>query len=216
MDSVVLKALSVDWYGAKVPGDPKWGLEIKNGFLTLKGAACAPPMCVEKDREGAFVEGLWEGDVIELFLLNPQTGFYVEFNLGPRGGWWHCAFNFPRKRVGPLKRLFGVRTHVASSQEPRQTWENGTSFCQAREIGTSFCQAGEMRDACTPAPYWQSVLMVPLTSLPSELAFDVATTRGNVTFCIGKPQQFITLADLGGGEPDFHRPDRWIALKKML
>ena len=164
-----------------MPGNPRWGLEIKDGFLTLRGLVNSPPSCIAEDREGAFVEGLWEYDAIELFLLNPQTGFYVEFNLGPRGGWRHCAFDSPRKQAAPPERLPGVIARAAPSKTA-----------------------------------WDSSLIIPLTSLPHKLAFDVTTTRGNVTFCLGRPRQFISLADLGGGAPDFHRPGGWIALKEML
>jgi len=190
-----LKPIDADWYGASAPGNPRWGLEIKGGYLTLRGVCSAPPLCIAEDREGAFVEKLWEGDVIELFLLNPQTGFYVEFNLGPRGGWWYCAFNSPRKRAALPERLSGVIARAAPS---------GTACSIAN---------GAFRDAVPQA--WDSSLTVPLTSLPPALSFDTEAPMGNITFCLGRPQQFISLADLGGGTPDFHRPDKWIALKEL-
>lgn len=39
-----------------------------------------------------FVEGLWNGDVVELFLLNSLTGNYLEFNFSPPNAWWCCEF----------------------------------------------------------------------------------------------------------------------------
>jgi hypothetical protein len=39
---------------------------------------------------------------------------------------------------------------------------------------------------------------------------------GNVTFCLGRPQRYFTAADLGAGQPDFHRPRAWPPLGKML
>lgn len=182
MDSVVLHPLDLDWHGVAVPGRPRWALSVKDGVLALQGVVSAPPVCIAEDNHGRFVEGLWESDVIELFLLNPQTGFYMEFNLGPRGAWWRCDFDSPRNRVtagpGPLE---GVTTRAAPSETA-----------------------------------WDSTLTVSLKSLPQKLAFDASTTKGNITFCLGRPQQFVSLANLGGGTPDFHRPDRWIALSKML
>ena len=176
-----LNLLDHDWYGEGVPGKPQWALGIKDGFLTLRGMANKPPACIAEDREGRFVEGLWEGDVLELFLANPKTGFYVEFNLGPCGAWWCCTFDSPRVR--------------ASAPEP---FKGVTARAKPTEAA------------------WDSTLTIPLRSLPPSLAFDPDITKGNITFCLGKPQQFVTLADLGGGTPDFHRPDKWITLNKML
>jgi hypothetical protein len=182
MDHPNLHDLNKDWYSAKPPGGPRWGLEIKDGLLVLRGKVCAPPICIDGDSEGTFIEGLWEADVAELFLLNPETGFYTEFNLGPRGGWWCCSFSSPRVRVEASPNpLSGVKA---------------TASCS--ETG------------------WDSSLAIPLHCLPQGLVFDPGKTKGNITFCLGKPQQFITLADLGGGEPDFHRPEKWIALNTIF
>ena len=47
----------------------------------------------------------------ELFLANPNSGFYVEVNLSPVGSWWFCAFTSPHKRhVEQPARLPGVTT----------------------------------------------------------------------------------------------------------
>jgi len=182
MNAIGMNPLNKDYYGTEVPGKPMWMLGIADDILTLRGVVCARPVCIAEDRENCFVEGLWEADVVELFLLNPNSGFYVEFNLGPHGAWWFCPFDSPRKRAasGPMP-IPGVKTYSAPS-----------------ETG------------------WDSTLTVPLSSLPLELALDVGVTKGNINFCLGTPQQFITLADLGGGEPDFHKPDKWIALAKIL
>ncbi|MCB0324382.1 MAG: hypothetical protein KDD69_12450, partial [Bdellovibrionales bacterium] len=47
---------------------------------------------------GSFVEGLWHGDVVELFLGDAETGRYREFNLSPTGAWWAAAFAAYRER----------------------------------------------------------------------------------------------------------------------
>jgi hypothetical protein len=46
---------------------------------------------------GAFVEGLWERDVAEFFLMDAD-GRYQEFNLSPTGAWWSCDFTAYRSR----------------------------------------------------------------------------------------------------------------------
>jgi hypothetical protein len=56
--------------------------------------------CDNSEGESAsFIEGLWSGDCGELFLCNPMSGFYIELNLSPLGGWWSCFFSAPHKRL---------------------------------------------------------------------------------------------------------------------
>jgi hypothetical protein len=171
-----------DWFGVAALGPPKWLLTIDDDVLALRGMVASPPICTKQDCESGFIEGLWEADVVELFLSNPRTGFYIEFNLAPRGAWWCCTFDSPRSRCADgAKPIEGVQTRAAYTEES-----------------------------------WDSMLLVHLKSLPYRLAFDVGSTLANITFCLGRPQQFITLADLGGGEPDFHRPNKWIPIGKIL
>jgi hypothetical protein len=182
MRDIPLNSFSHDWFGAIVPDAPLWGLAINNGNLILRGASRKPPICIQRDMEGSFVEGLWEGDAAELFLHNPKTGFYFEFNLSPRGAWWCCGFDAPRKRSAAApKPLSGAITFSVPSETA-----------------------------------WDSALAVPIKSLPPELAFDVNVTSVNIAFCLGRPQLYFSLADLGGGQPDFHRPDKWPLLGSLL
>lgn len=177
-----LRPLDLDWYGTPVPGHPRWRLAVEGADLVLRGAVDVKPTRVPGDAPGRFVEGLWDGDLVEAFLLNPANGFYLELNLAPRGAWWACAHTAPRVRVpGGAQPLDGGRTRLVDSEER-----------------------------------WDTTLRVPLASMPPELAFDPATTRGNVTICIGSPQRYLTVADLGGGTPDFHRPECWVPLAELL
>lgn len=50
-------------------------------------------------RPGAFQPELWRYDVAELFLADPVSGRYFEFNLAPNGAWWSCEFTVPRVRA---------------------------------------------------------------------------------------------------------------------
>jgi hypothetical protein len=52
-----------------------------------------------KARPGLFQSDLWEHDVAELFLADPASGRYFEFNLAPNGAWWTCEFTAPRVRA---------------------------------------------------------------------------------------------------------------------
>lgn len=50
-------------------------------------------------RPGVFQTELWKYDVAELFLADPVSGRYFEFNLAPNGAWWSCEFTAPRVRA---------------------------------------------------------------------------------------------------------------------
>lgn len=177
-----LRSLDHDWYGQPVSGAPQWRLALEGSDLLLRGRAQSQPVRVPGDSPGRFMEGLWEGDLVEVFLLNPDTGYYLELNLAPGGAWWSCGHTGPRIRVaGGAKPLDGGRTRIVAGDQG-----------------------------------WDATLRVPLASLPPDLAFDPEKTRGNLTFCLGRPPQYLSVADLGGGTPDFHRPERWIPVRELL
>jgi hypothetical protein len=68
---------------------------------------------------GGFVEGLWNNDLAECFLLDRRTGCYTEYNLSPRGAWWAAAFTAPRVRAEPQpgESDFGVKVETAWDAE---------------------------------------------------------------------------------------------------
>ena len=84
---------------------------------------------------------------------------------------------------------------------------------RVRAAGAPKALAGVTATGSVTADRWEAELRIPVASLPAALDFDPEVTRGNVTFCLGaSPQRYFTHADLGGGNPDFHRPGRWIPL----
>ena len=62
---------------------------------------------------------------------------------------------------------------------------------------------------------WEARLRIPLIALPAEIGSDLHVLRGNVTFCLGSaPRQlYATYAAPPEGNPDYHRPDRWLPLR---
>jgi len=48
---------------------------------------------------GQFREGLWHGNVFELFVHSAESDKYCELNLSPTGAWWSMFFDGYRKRV---------------------------------------------------------------------------------------------------------------------
>lgn len=108
MEKNLSTRLDKDWFGAPVPAAPECKLSLDAGAITLRARVKKSPLIVAGDT-GGFTEGLWEGDCAELFLVNQKTGYYLEFNLSPKGGWWCCAFTAPRVRApGAPRELAGV------------------------------------------------------------------------------------------------------------
>jgi hypothetical protein len=67
---------------------------------------------------GDFIEGLWERDVAEFFLINAR-GEYQEFNLSPDGAWWSMLFTSYRERSARVLKPTGV---VVSVEREPQSW----------------------------------------------------------------------------------------------
>ena len=135
-----------------------------------------PARILPQARPGAFQAGLWQHDVAELFLADPASGRYFEFNLAANGAWWSCEFTAPR-----------VRADEAEIAMP--------------EVAT-FSDLG-------PDGSWLAAMAIPLDLLQARVNFGTET-RMNVTMILGSPEQkFISACDLGGGEPNFHQPQRF-------
>ena len=65
---------------------------------------------------------------------------------------------------------------------------------------------------------WLAALSVPRAEV--ERVLGGVPERGNVCFIVDEPQRFVSVGELGGGEPDFHRPGvfpelTWRALPEL-
>ncbi|RYD48822.1 MAG: hypothetical protein EOP83_25990 [Verrucomicrobiaceae bacterium] len=123
---------------------------------------------------------LWKYDVAELFLTDPTSGRYFEFNLSPNAAWWSCEFTAPRQRA----------------EETDIAFPDVTTYAELAPDGG-----------------WVAAMSIPLDLLEARLNFG-ETTKLNVTFILDSPEQrFLSVANLGEGEPDFHRPERFSPVK---
>ena len=180
---VPLFGLQKDLQKVAIEPPAAFSLIIDPQFLWFIASDRRPATIHPHARPGVFQAELWKYDVAELFLADPVSGRYIEFNLAPNGAWWSCEFTAPRVR--------------AEAQEV--IMPEVATFAEVSADGS-----------------WLAAMAIPLDLLESRIDFG-ARTRGNVTMVVGSPaQMLLSAADLGQGEPDFHRPGRFAKLERTL
>lgn len=99
---VPLLGLAKDWHG--VPVDPPAGfsLALDSRCLWFIAHHRKPAALHPQARPGKFQAELWRHDVAELFIADPVSGRYLEFNLAPNAAWWSCEFTAPRVRADEM------------------------------------------------------------------------------------------------------------------
>lgn len=179
---VPLFGLASDWHGARVEPAVGFALMTDAERLWFVASHRRPAVMHPRARPGRFQPELWRYDVAELFVADPRSGRYFEFNLAPNGAWWTCEFTAPRVRAEAVEIAM---PEVATFSE------------------------------LAPDGSWVAALAVPLDLLRARLDFGAAT-RANVAFIVETPRQrFVSAADLGGAEPDFHQPDRFSTVARV-
>ncbi|MES2996844.1 MAG: hypothetical protein V4733_08545 [Verrucomicrobiota bacterium] len=174
---VPLLGMDRDWFGAPFAPPASFSLAVDPKRLWFIAHHRKPADLHPFARPGKFQAELWKHDVAELFIADPESGRYFEFNLSPNGAWWSCEFTAPRVRA--------AETDIAMP-----------------EVATH-------ADLATDGS-WLAALSIPLDLLKTRIAFG-PETKMNVTFILNSPdQRFLTATDLGGGQPDFHRPDFYV------
>jgi len=96
---VPLFGLGSDWDGGDFEPPAGFSLVMDRQRLWFLANHRKPAELHPKSRPGAFQAELWRYDVAELFLAEPKSGRYFEFNLAPNGAWWTCEFTAPRMRA---------------------------------------------------------------------------------------------------------------------
>lgn len=86
-------------------------------FLYFGGSAVGTPWFDPLWRNGDFIEGLWNWDVVELFIKDHTSSTYQEFNISPCGAWWACEFVSHRKRGTKNYNYQGVELFSSVTQE---------------------------------------------------------------------------------------------------
>ena len=168
--------LQRDWNGQPIQSLAAFSLAMDDRRLWFVAHHNQPAALHPLARPGDFQAGLWEHDVAELFIADPASGRYFEFNLAPNGTWWSCEFRTARVRE--------EETDIA-----------------VPEVATFADMA--------PNGAWMAAMALPLDLLKARVDFG-PESRVNVNMILGSPDRtFISAVDLGGGEPDFHRPEQF-------
>jgi hypothetical protein len=98
---VPLVGIVRDWFGAPLSPPAGYSLAMDERRLWFLAHHRRAADLHPRARPGAFQAELWKHDVAELFLADPISGRYFEFNLAPNGAWWSCEFTAPRVRAEP-------------------------------------------------------------------------------------------------------------------
>ncbi len=96
---VPLFGLKKDLHGTPLQTAAAFSIVTDERYLWFIANHRKPAHLHPKARPGAFQSELWRYDVAELFLADPVSGRYFEFNLAPNGAWWTCEFTAPRVRA---------------------------------------------------------------------------------------------------------------------
>lgn len=86
--------ISHDWYGAELETPLECSVALSQTHLFFISRFSEQVVeRVTNHESGTFVEGLWNEDVVELFIKDATTTQYLELNLSPSGAWWGCLFD---------------------------------------------------------------------------------------------------------------------------
>lgn len=102
------------WNGEPAPAGHggRAALNTDAGLLCLSWDLALPGEPRAPDAEPGFVDGLWEHDVIELFLCSRSTPTrYLELEFGPAGHWLALAFSDIRQREAELTGIDPELSH---------------------------------------------------------------------------------------------------------
>jgi hypothetical protein len=92
------------WNETHLPSPFQWMLICDPSQLWFCSTIPFPMNGERESDKLSYLEGLWERDVVELFLLDSKTGKYLEFNFCPINAWWSCEFECYRAPSSPSPR----------------------------------------------------------------------------------------------------------------
>lgn len=110
-----------DWRGEKMHHAPGFALVCDAERLWFVASHRQAARIHPQARPNKFQAELWKYDVAELFLADPRSGRYFEFNLAPNGAWWSCEFIAPRVRADEVDIPF-LEARTFAELAPDGSW----------------------------------------------------------------------------------------------
>lgn len=113
---------NLDWFGKPALRKCEFKLSIDKFWLTFAANWYQAPLYSASGTVGTFREGLWEEELVELFIRHSDSKHYLEFNLNPYGEWWGAFFMGYRSRDSVLADWKGKVGLFASQAD--QVWSS--------------------------------------------------------------------------------------------
>lgn len=128
-----LLGISTDWFGKKIDPPLAFSLASDGTNLWFVSTRQTANSILPDATPGKFTPELWKYDVAELFLANPQSGEYLEFNIAANGAWWAAKFSAPRS---PSPRQPDFQSQISSYHED----SDASSWVTALSIPLNFLE----------------------------------------------------------------------------
>jgi hypothetical protein len=197
--------LDRDWRGVPAPVMVHALLVLDDACLHLAAWLHGPAWVFADAVPGRYRRGLWQRDVVELFLCDREGDGYREYHLSPGGEWWMGCFSAPRIPAlgdGALDDEAVVGRGVQVRMPSREASVRGSGDAVERG-GQVFGGPG--------GGGWRGALSLPRELLPPgfvDICERAAVCRANLAAVIGcDPRRFLSLVPLPGNRPDFHQPE---------
>jgi len=123
-------AIAKEWHGSEISPPLLFSVAIDPKALWFLASRAAAPVCDRSLACGAFVEGLWEQELAEVFLCAAEGSRYLEVNISPSGAWWSCSFHGYRERDSSTA-LEGVEAWAEPLTSDSTRWEAGLKIPRA-------------------------------------------------------------------------------------
>lgn len=124
---LALFGIQQNWQGQTLHTPAGFSLAMDQENLWFVATRNTPPVIHPNAYAGKFTANLWQYDVAELFIYDPESGRYLEFNLAPNAAWWCAEFTAPRKRAYKEDiEMIGVRSYF--DQSPDGSWMAAASI----------------------------------------------------------------------------------------
>jgi hypothetical protein len=126
--------ITLDWFGNTINHRVEYRVIIDPVHVTFSFQTDLNPDFDNSCSSGEFVEGLWERDVVEIFIAEDgDSTRYQEFNLAPSGAWWSQVF----KDYRDVEENSSVPLRTAQTKSHLQTGWKGSLIIRRDLLGIS-------------------------------------------------------------------------------